>query len=191
MDNTAFANNLRQLRLDKNYTQEQVAEILHVSAQSVSRWECGNNLPDVMLLPKIAKIYCVTVDDLFRENVQAYRNYAQRLLAVYEETKDSEDFLQAEKEFTRLLKSDNYTADDLRCFGVLYYYMMKNCQKKALQYFDAVIDKRYDPENAEAAETYYRTCHQKMYLLEELERRGLLVEKELPARLANNCRNKF
>ena len=37
----AFANNLRRLRQAKNLTQEQAAEALGVSAQSVSRWECG------------------------------------------------------------------------------------------------------------------------------------------------------
>lgn len=36
-----FASNLRRLRLSKNLTQEQAAEALGVSAQSVSRWECG------------------------------------------------------------------------------------------------------------------------------------------------------
>lgn len=39
--NQNFANNLRLLRQKKQYTQEQVAEKLGVSVQSVSRWECG------------------------------------------------------------------------------------------------------------------------------------------------------
>ena len=38
---TIIAQNLRRLRLMKGLTQEQAAEALHVSAQSVSRWECG------------------------------------------------------------------------------------------------------------------------------------------------------
>ena len=37
----AFSDNLRRLRLDKKFTQEQAAEALGVSPQSVSRWECG------------------------------------------------------------------------------------------------------------------------------------------------------
>lgn len=39
--NKTFSKNLRKLRLDKQMTQEQVAEKLGVSAQSVSRWETG------------------------------------------------------------------------------------------------------------------------------------------------------
>ena len=39
--NDNFSKNLRKLRLEKKLTQEQVAEKLGVSAQSVSRWETG------------------------------------------------------------------------------------------------------------------------------------------------------
>lgn len=41
MDNKVLAKNIRKLRQEKNYTQEYVVELLMVSAQSVSRWECG------------------------------------------------------------------------------------------------------------------------------------------------------
>ena len=64
--NTIFAANLKRFRLAKSYTQEQVADKLGVTAQSVSRWECGTTLPDIMLLPAIAELYSVTVDDLYK-----------------------------------------------------------------------------------------------------------------------------
>ena len=55
--NGIFANNLKKLRLQKKLTQEQVADILGVSSQTISRWECNTTYPDVMLLPEIAKLY--------------------------------------------------------------------------------------------------------------------------------------
>lgn len=125
MNSELFSQNLRRLRLEKNLTQEQLANILGVSVQSVSRWECGNTLPDVMLLPEIARLYGVTVDDLYRADAKGYPSYAQRLLAVYEASGRSEDFLAAEKEFTRM-PINELTADDLRSWGVLYHYMMKH-----------------------------------------------------------------
>ena len=70
-----IASNLRRLRITKNMTQVQVAEALGVSTQSVSRWECGNTYPDVMLLPKIARLFCVTVDDLYQLHSVVYDNY--------------------------------------------------------------------------------------------------------------------
>lgn len=138
MNSKSFADNLRRLRLEKGYTQENLAEKLGVAPQSVSRWECGTTLPDVMLLPALAKLYGVTVDDLYREDVNPYPNLAQRLLSVYEATGRSEDFLAAEQEFTRLM-SGEHTPDDLRAFGVLYHYMTKRSADRALNYLEAAI----------------------------------------------------
>ncbi len=42
--NTVFSNNLKKFRQQKNYTQEQVAEILGVSTHTISRWECTSRL---------------------------------------------------------------------------------------------------------------------------------------------------
>lgn len=131
MENNTFSDNLRRLRLEKKYTQEQAAELLGVSPQSVSRWECATTFPDVMLLPRIARLYGVTVDDLYREDARGYKSYAQRLLAVYEASGRTEDFLAAEQEFARL--GSGITADDLRSWGVLYHYMVKHCAVLAQQ----------------------------------------------------------
>lgn len=138
MDNKTFTDNLRRLRLEKGFTQEQLAEQLGVSAQSVSRWECGTTLPDVTLLPAIARVYGVTIDDLYREDPCAYPNLAARLLAVYEASGRSEDFLAAEQEFVRLMAGE-HTPDDLRGFGVLYHYMMKHCAARAQDCLEAAI----------------------------------------------------
>ena len=71
---TVFTKNLKRLRIAKNMTQEQAAEALGVSTQTVSRWECNTTLPDVTILPKIAALYCVTIDDLYKETSTAYDN---------------------------------------------------------------------------------------------------------------------
>ena len=101
MRSETFSRNLRRLRQEKNLTQEQLANMLGVSTQSISRWECGNTLPDVMLLPEIAQLYGVTIDDLYRKEITGYPSYAQRLLAVYEASGRAEDFLAAEESNTR------------------------------------------------------------------------------------------
>lgn len=59
---------MRELRLDKGLTQEQLAERLGVSNRSVSRWENGNNLPDLSLLLELAKLYGVGVDEILDGN---------------------------------------------------------------------------------------------------------------------------
>jgi len=56
--------NLKTLRKDKNLTQEEVAEILCVSPQSISKWERNDTLPDITMLPALANLYKVSVDFL-------------------------------------------------------------------------------------------------------------------------------
>ena len=162
MNSEHFSRNLRRLRLEKNLTQERLANILGVSVQSVSRWECGNTLPDVMLLPEIAKLYGVTVDDLYRENAKGYPNYAQRLLAVYEASGRSVDFLAAEQEFTQISASQ-LTADDLRSWGVLYHYMMKHSAVQAQQKLEQAMQ---HPDVTE--QVYSSAAQQKIVLLRDL-----------------------
>ena len=83
MKNT-FGENLKRLRVTKNYTQEQAAQMLNISPKSLSRWECGATMPDVMMLPEIARLYCVTIDDLYKTQSVAYENYAGLLFFMYE-----------------------------------------------------------------------------------------------------------
>ena len=51
---------IRRLRNDRGLTQEALAAALNVTAQTVSKWECGNSVPDVQLLPEIA-VLCAYV----------------------------------------------------------------------------------------------------------------------------------
>ena len=55
---------LKGLRHERGITQDQLAEVLGVSGQSVSRWELGICYPDLELLPVIANYFNVTTDDL-------------------------------------------------------------------------------------------------------------------------------
>mgnify|MGYP002508104340 CR=1 FL=1 len=55
------------LRKFAELTQEAVAETLGVSPQAVSKWENDFSCPDIMMLPKIARLYGIRIDDLFSE----------------------------------------------------------------------------------------------------------------------------
>ena len=56
---------IRRLRTARGLTQEALAAALNVTAQTVSKWECGNSIPDVQLLPEIAVFFGVSIDQLF------------------------------------------------------------------------------------------------------------------------------
>ena len=52
---TDLAKNIKRLRQEKDMTQADLAELLHVTRQTVSSWERGNSTPDLSLLPAIAE----------------------------------------------------------------------------------------------------------------------------------------
>lgn len=171
-----FSNNLKRLRGAKDWTQEQVAAMLGVSPQAVSRWECATTMPDVSLLPKIAETYCVTIDDLFRENTAVYDNYAQRLLGVFEASHKPEDFVRADQEFRKLQKSGGCTLKDFRLWGILHQDMLHYCIQRAGELYGRVLEQgpEADPQ------TYWSTKRQMGFFLYEIGRNRENIEEFLP-----------
>lgn len=64
MDQQKTGNFLKCLRREKGLTQEQLAEHFHVSSRTVSRWENGNNMPDLDILIGLADFYKVDIREL-------------------------------------------------------------------------------------------------------------------------------
>ena len=160
-----LSQNLKRLRTEKNYTQEEAARILGVTAQTISRWECNITLPDVMLLPEIAKLYCVTIDDLFMNNIDAYDNYAQRLFAIYENSRKPSDFIRADEEFKKMITTGKYSSEDLRLYGISHQYMATYCINKGLELFDQVLN-----THEEKDDVYWQTRRQKLLFLSQIGR---------------------
>ncbi len=64
MANIIIDRQISKLRKKKGVTQEQLAEVLSVTSQAVSKWESAQCCPDISLLPEIAVFFNVTVDEL-------------------------------------------------------------------------------------------------------------------------------
>ena len=60
---------IKLLRKQKNISQEVFANYLGVSFQAVSKWENGNTMPDVTMIPAIASFFGVSTDELFNFNL--------------------------------------------------------------------------------------------------------------------------
>lgn len=67
-----IGNTIKYLRKEKDITQEELADILGVSYQSVSRWETGTCYPDMELLPVISSFFNISADKLLgiNENIE-------------------------------------------------------------------------------------------------------------------------
>ena len=59
-----ISRNLKSLRKKNQYTQEEIAEKINVSRQSVAKWENGESNPDIESYIKLANLYNVKLDDL-------------------------------------------------------------------------------------------------------------------------------
>lgn len=55
---------IKSRRQKRNFTQAELAEMLNVTPQAVSRWEMGISYPDIAMLPKISEALWVTADEL-------------------------------------------------------------------------------------------------------------------------------
>ncbi|MEA4970974.1 MAG: helix-turn-helix domain-containing protein [Candidatus Pelethousia sp.] len=64
LNNMTIGKKIMSLRKEAGLTQEQLAEKLGISPQAVSKWENGISCPDISILPTLASLFHVTVDDL-------------------------------------------------------------------------------------------------------------------------------
>ena len=92
MDNR-FSNNFKELRKLQELTQEQVAEMLGVTSQAISKWECGTSYPDIEMLPIIANIFKVSTDYLLGVDI----------------TKQEKDILETIEKAKALCDNNKYT----------------------------------------------------------------------------------
>ena len=65
MEQVKIGETIRELRRKRNIAQEILAQALDVSVQAVSKWETGASLPDILLLPEIARFFGVSIDQLY------------------------------------------------------------------------------------------------------------------------------
>ncbi|WP_181537111.1 helix-turn-helix domain-containing protein [[Anoxybacillus] calidus] len=78
-----LADNLKFLRKQRNWTQEELAQRLNISRSQITKWESGDQLPDLETLEKLSNLYEVSIDyligrqfykkDLLREVNRIYR----------------------------------------------------------------------------------------------------------------------
>lgn len=93
MTESSLSAALTQLRRDSGMTQEQLASLLGVTFQAVSKWETGASCPDIQLLPRIADVFGVTLDALFGRTVSPTE--AQEEAALYDLPWPDDDTLYA------------------------------------------------------------------------------------------------
>ncbi len=135
---------IRTLRLEHKLTQEQLADRLGVSYQSVSRWENQITYPDIELLPALARCFAVSVDMLLGgENVEKENALKQTVSSIAEmKESDREALIDLIRVCRREAKSNEWFSDI--CYGLRYSPLCK--------------DSTVLTELRKSAELFFETC---------------------------------
>lgn len=133
-----LGNKIKQLRTKAHLTQEQLADELGISPQSVSKWENSVAMPDITLLPKIAEIFGVSIDDLFDLTVEQKFNRIENRMDLEEELphdvfREYEEFLKSQ------LGSKEHKLRATSLLAHLYWHQMDAMARKATKYAKSAI----------------------------------------------------
>ena len=181
---------IRTLRKSKNLSQEVLAQYLSVSFQAVSKWENGDTMPDVTLIPAIASFFEVSTDELFDFNrLETERKVQQACWDIAEYRNQEPE--RAEQELRNLLKK--YPGNDIILSNLTYVLQTLKKYDELINLCKTVIastkhnDIRFDTARV-LAETYkatgeYALCRQAIDLIPEfffthLEEKAMLLDGE-------------
>jgi len=88
----SLSQNIKQLRLEKELTQEQLAAMLGVSPQAVSKWETSETYPDGSLLVPLANALEVSLDVLFDNKWHSMKDLSARIQTIIQKTPKKDQF---------------------------------------------------------------------------------------------------
>lgn len=117
---------LKELRKSQGLTQEQIAEKFGVSNRTVSRWENGNNMPDLDVLIEISDFYEVDLREILngeRKNEEMNKEMKETVLQAVDYTNT-----EAEKYNKRVR-----LCNGLAALGILIYIFVKDTDNATLQ----------------------------------------------------------
>lgn len=78
MDLAIIGRFIAEMRKEQGLTQRELAEILGISDKSVSKWECGNGMPDISLMPPICDVLKINLNELFSGERLTDADYKQK-----------------------------------------------------------------------------------------------------------------
>ena len=126
---------MRELRKERNLSQEQLGEKLGVTSRSVSRWENGNTMPDISLIIELADLYNIDIRELLsgeRKSETMNENMRETLVMVA-------DYTESEK--TKILNKVSVCGTiSALCFAFLTIMYAFNLYSKSAWMGDLFID---------------------------------------------------
>lgn len=129
---------IKQLRYRCGLTQEQLAERLGISPQSVSKWETAVTMPDISLLPALAEELGVSIDELFDLSPEQKLHRIENRLATEEEL-PADVFREYEEFLKNRLPENKEDWEAQRLLARLYHHRMEADSRRVKKYARAAI----------------------------------------------------
>ena len=124
---------IRQLRFKAGMTQEQLAERLGIGPQSVSKWENAVAMPDITLLPALAEVFGVSIDDLFDLTVEQRLNRIENRMDVEAEL-PQDIFMEYEEFLKTQINDEQYKKRATELMAYLYWHRMNAAAQQVERY---------------------------------------------------------
>ena len=162
MGNT-IGNNIKTYRKNKGFTQEELADLLNVTPQAVSKWESENSLPDTAMLIPLAQILGVSTDAILGyDSLSENEEIIARVKKTVEGMKHSEEG-RAEK----AMRISEYLATETTlnpgCFEIIKDYVQETANLS--MYADPVLENCFPGEEERLGKIYKDAIRKGAYLI--------------------------
>lgn len=128
-----IGNKIKQLRQKAGLTQEQLANLIGISAQAVSKWETGTTMPDITLLPVLSTEFGVTIDELFDLSTEQKLQRIERRMDL-EESFSPETFNEYEEFLKNMEREYSDRQKVLSLLAHLYHHRMESDAKRVSKF---------------------------------------------------------
>lgn len=151
-----LGNKIKQLRKSKGLSQLELANLLHLSSQAISKWESDLSFPEISLLPSIASLFGVTIDDLFEYSKEQEYDRIDHMIE-YQRFLTNDEFIHAEHFLLNEIenKIDHHRA--LSTLADLYHFQATRLDLKAAHYAKMAL--RLKPNNKFDINTLHNSMH--------------------------------
>lgn len=127
---------ISELRRNKDYTQGELANLLNVSHQAVSKWERGESLPDIGLLPELASLLGITIDALLSGEAAS-----KRLDKTIPEIVDTSDLAAPSLEQQQLQTASTSAGDNSSQHSITWEHISSLAPFLPMETLDAMVEK--------------------------------------------------
>ena len=145
---------IRMLRKERGLTQDAVAEYAGVSYQAVSKWETGMTTPDIALLPALAELFGVRIDDLFSVDRTDEWERMERML--FHEKLTEESFAYGKRVLEGILAEEPKDIRAKKCYGELLLKRINEDTLEGRRTVEQVLEEA--PGDLDAFSLYRRLC---------------------------------